>query len=164
MGTAGPGREGGSDAAQKKTSAPHTVAGTCVSLPPPPPSQNGAFSGLHLQSPFPQEAFPESTKTLLSEYLRLSSTTCRIVDDMPIQPPADQQLERKPPLGSKGAPGAREALGGAQTLFLPFLSFFFFNFLAVLFFNSLAACRSLWALSSPARGGNCVPCSGSVEP
>ena len=123
MGTAGPGRQCGSDAAQQKTSAPHTAAGTCVSLPP---SQNRAFSGLHLQSPFPQEAFPESTKTLLSEYPRFSSTTCIIVDDMPIQRPADQQLEGKPPLGPKGAPGAREALGGAQTLFLPFLSFFFF--------------------------------------
>lgn len=47
----------------------------------------------------------------------------------------------------KGPPGAREALGGAQTSFFPFLSFFFFFFTFrlcfVWFFNFMAAPHSM---------------------
>ena len=122
-GDTGPGRQGGSDTAQHKTSAPHTLAGTCVFLPPVP---EWGF----LRSPFakslPQGAFPESTKTLLSEYPRLSSTTCRIVDDMPIRPPADQQLEGKPPPCPKGAPWCKRSTRKRSNVISSFSFFFFF--------------------------------------
>ena len=154
-GDTGPGRQGGSDTAQHKTSAPHTLAGTCVFLPPVP---EWGF----LRSPFakslPQGAFPESTKTLLSEYPRLSSTTCRIVDDMPIRPPADQQLEGKPPPCPKGAPWCKRSTRKRSNVISSFsFFFFFFNFLAVFWF-----CFLLLRLH-PTACGLLVPQPG-VEP